>query len=331
MSAKRFDVLGIGNAIVDILAQSSDEFLKNERVQKGVMTLIDESRAETLFKKMGPSTIMAGGSAANTMAGIANLGGKSAYVGRVFDDQLGAVFSQSMQASGVHYKTPPGIAGAPTACCMIFITPDGQRSMNTYLGASTDLSTDELDEELSKDAAVTYLEGYLFDKTPAQEAFQVSAGYAHKHGNKVALSLSDPFCVNRHRDAFQRLVSEGVDIVFANEDEACALYNREKLEDAIPFFEGACEVAVITRSDKGSLIIADGQKIQVGVDPVAKVVDSTGAGDLYAAGFLFGYTRGLDLKICGQLGSICASEVISHVGPRPQADLKALVKSKLGI
>jgi sugar/nucleoside kinase (ribokinase family) len=327
-TAKRFDVLGIGNAIVDILAPASEDFLNAEGIPKGMMTLIDETRAEALFKKMGPATIVSGGSAANTMAGLASLGGRAAYIGRVHDDQLGAVFSHDIKAIGVHFETPPSLEGASTASCMILITPDGQRSMNTYLGASTDLSTDELDEGLTRDSKVTYLEGYLFDKPPAQEAFLTAAQQAHKHGNKVALTLSDPFCVNRHRGAFQKLVSGNVDILFANEMEACALYEKNSLEEVFPLLSEACELAVVTCSEKGAVILNKGKQIKTPAEKVARVVDSTGAGDLYAAGFLFGYTRDLPLEVCGGLGAICAAEVISHVGPRPQTSLKDLVKSK---
>ncbi|HVY12798.1 MAG TPA: adenosine kinase [Alphaproteobacteria bacterium] len=325
---RRFDVLGIGNAIVDILSHANEDFLNAEAIQKGVMTLIDDVRADALYKKMGPATIVSGGSAANTMAGLAGLGGSAAYIGRVHNDQLGKGFSHDLKASGVHYATPPAMEGAPTASCLIFITPDGQRSMNTFLGASTDLSASELDEELSREAAVTYLEGYLFDKPPAQAAFRQAAEQAHRHGNKVALSLSDPFCVNRHRQAFQELVEEGVDILFANENEACSLYQRNDLKEVIPLLSRACDLAIVTRSEKGSLILQDGEPITVAPEKVARVVDSTGAGDLYASGFLFGYTRGLPLEKCGRMGSVCAAEVISHVGPRPQADLKKLLQSK---
>jgi sugar/nucleoside kinase (ribokinase family) len=329
MSNRRFDVLGIGNAIVDILSQSTDVFLENEGISKGTMTLIDEERANTLFKKMATTTVVSGGSAANTMAGIASLGGASAYIGKVFDDQLGAIFGRDMQAIGVHYATPPATMGASTACCMIFITPDGQRSMNTFLGASTDLSTEELDDSLSRDAGVTYLEGYLFDKPPAVAAFIKAAAAAHANGNKVALSLSDPFCVNRHRDAFAKLVSESVDILFANEAEATALYEKNSLEEAIPLLAAACELVVVTRSEQGALILNGGKQIKVAADKVEKVVDTTGAGDLFAAGFLYGYARGFDLEKCGKIGAICAAEVISHVGPRPQTSLADLVKKKL--
>jgi sugar/nucleoside kinase (ribokinase family) len=327
-TARRFDVLGIGNAIVDILAPANEDFLNAEGIPKGMMTLIDENRAGELFKKMGPSTVVSGGSAANTMAGIASLGGKAAYIGKVRDDQLGGIFRHDIKAIGVHFETLPSPSGVSTASCMILITPDGQRSMNTYLGASTNLSTDELDEDLSRDSKVTYLEGYLFDKPPAQAAFLSAAQQAHKHGNKVALSLSDPFCVNRHRGAFQKLVSGNVDILFANEMEACALYEKNSLEEVFPLLSSACELAIVTCSENGAVILSQGKQIKTPAEKVERVVDSTGAGDLYAAGFLFGYTQDLPLEVCGRLGAICASEVISHVGPRPQTNLKELVKMK---
>ncbi|MBI3419894.1 MAG: adenosine kinase [Proteobacteria bacterium] len=328
MPQRRFDVLGIGNAIVDMLAKASDDFVNAENIHKGVMTLIDESRAAELFGKMPPPIIASGGSAANTMAGLAGLGGHAAYIGRVHDDHWGGLFSHDMKAIGVHYETKPAVMGLPTACCLIFITPDGQRSMNTFLGASTELSTDDLEEDLIRDSAVTYLEGYLFDKDPAQEAFVLAARLAHKYGNKVALTLSDPFCVNRHRAAFQKLVSAGVDILFANEAEVCALYEKNSVEEVLPLLAGACELAIITRSEEGSLILNKRKQVKITAEKVVRVVDSTGAGDLYAAGFLFGYTRGMDLQKCGLIGSVCAAEVISHVGPRPQADLKKLIESK---
>jgi sugar/nucleoside kinase (ribokinase family) len=325
MPNTRFDVVGIGNAIVDILAQADDAFLVNEQIAKGNMTLIDEDRAAHLFGKMGTTTTMSGGSAGNTVAGLAALGGRAAYIGKIRDDQMGAIFAHDMKALGVHFDTPPATSGPRTASCLIFITPDGQRSMNTYLGACVDLSTNELDEAAIRDSQVTYLEGYLFDKPAAKEAFYVSAGYAHKHGRKVALTLSDPFCVNRHRQDFQRLVSEQVEILFANEAEACALYKKENIEDALPVLANMCELAVVTLGDKGSIILHQGERIVIDAKLVGKIVDTTGAGDLYAAGFLYGYTADRDLQECGRIASLAAAEVISHVGSRPQQDLRKLI------
>lgn len=325
MADARFDVLGIGNAIVDILSQCEDTFLVNEQIAKGAMTLIEEDRAEELFEKMGPATTVSGGSAANTAAGVASLGGRAAYIGKIHDDQLGAVFAHDMKALKIHYATPPERHGRPTACCMIFITPDGQRSMNTFLGASTDLGEDSIDETVVRDSLVTYLEGYLFDKPAAKEAFYKASEYAHAHGRKVALTLSDSFCVNRHRADFQKLVAEKVNILFANEAEACALYEKNSLEEVLPLLCKSCEIVAVTRSEKGSLVLKDGVVTHVDAAPVHRVVDTTGAGDLYAAGFLYGYTQGRDMLACGRIASIAAAEVIGHIGPRPQTHLKKLI------
>lgn len=326
----RFDVAGIGNAIVDILSQAEDEFLRREGIRKGAMTLIDAQRAEELFEKMGPATTVSGGSAANTVAGIAGLGGRAAYIGRVHDDQLGAVFSHDMKALKIHYRTAPAARGAPTACCIILVTPDGQRSMNTFLGASTDFSPEDLDEDTIAAAQVTYLEGYLFDKPPAMEAFYQSLRLAHKHQRKVALSLSDAFCVDRHRAEFHALLKEGVDILFANESEAMALYQTNTLDEALPQLAKDCPLIVVTRSEKGALILEGGKTISIAAEPVAKVIDTTGAGDSFAAGFLYGFTHGLGLPICGRIAAICAAEIIGHLGPRPQTNLKKLLTEKLG-
>jgi sugar/nucleoside kinase (ribokinase family) len=325
----RFDVIGIGNAIVDILSTAEDAFLAQEGIAKGAMTLIDASRAETLFDKMGTATTVSGGSAANTIAGLASLGGRGAYIGKVFADQLGAVFTHDMKALGVHYRTAPATDGLPTACCIILVTPDGQRSMNTFLGASTDFSAADLDEESIAASAITYLEGYLFDKPPAKEAFARAAALAHKHGRKVALTLSDSFCVDRHRDGFRKLVKEGTDIIFANEAEVCALYQTLVLDDALPQLAQDCALAVVTRSEKGSLILTGGRQVTVQAEKIGRVVDTTGAGDLYAAGFLYGLTHNHTMEECGRIASICAAEVISHIGPRPQENLRELVNGKV--
>jgi sugar/nucleoside kinase (ribokinase family) len=331
MAEVKYDVVGIGNAIVDILAQTEDEFLRREDIRKGSMTLIDADRANSLYEKIGPTTTVSGGSAANTIAGIAGLGGKAAYIGKVFNDPLGAGFAHDMKALKIHYPTPPATTGAPTASCIILVTSDGQRSMSTFLGASTDFSTSDVDEAVIAAAQVTYLEGYLFDKPPAMEAFYLSVKLAHQHGRKVALSLSDAFCVDRHRGAFQDLLKQGVDILFANENEAMALFQKNNLEDALPELMKRCPLVVVTRGEKGAIILHDSKSITVNAEPVAKVVDTTGAGDSYAAGFLYGLTHGLELPVCGRIASICAAEVISHLGPRPQTNLQKLVESKLGV
>lgn len=330
MTEIKYDVAGIGNAIVDILAQADDAFLSREDIHKGSMTLIDADRAKELFDKIGPTTTVSGGSAANTIAGIAGLGGRTAYIGRVHDDHLGAGFAHDMKALNIHYPTRPSQTGAPTACCIILVTPDGQRSMNTFLGASTDFNASDIDEGVIAASQITYLEGYLFDKPPAQEAFYQAVKLAHQHSRKVALTLSDGFCVDRHRAEFLALLKEGVDILFANEVEATALYQKNSLEDVLPLISVACPMVAITRSEKGALILNGGRTYTVKAEPVSKVVDTTGAGDSFAAGFLYGLTHNMDVPGCGRMGSICAAEVISHLGPRPQTDLKKLVESKMG-
>lgn len=326
MSDIRFDVVGIGNAIVDILAQVEDAFLTREDIHKGTMTLVDFQRAQHLLDKIGTTTMVSGGSAANTVAGLASLGVRTAYLGKVHEDVLGKAFMHDMRALKVHYPTPPATEGAPTACCIILITPDGQRSMNTFLGASTDFAAADIDELTIRDSAVTYLEGYLFDKPPAMDAFMRASTTARHYGRKVAFSLSDPFCVDRHRKAFRTFVKHSVDIVFANELEACALYQKESLEEVLPLLGMECALAVVTRSERGSIILDRGEVITVAPEKVEKVVDTTGAGDLYAAGFLYGLARGESLQRCGRYASRCAAEIISHIGPRPQTDLKRLVE-----
>ena len=329
MSETKYDVVGIGNAIVDIIAQSEDEFLRRESIHKGSMTLIDADRAKQLFEKMGPTTTVSGGSVANTAAGIAGLGGKAAYIGKVFKDHLGAGFAHDMKALGIHYPTIAAETGAPTACCIILVTPDGQRSMNTFLGASTDFSVGDVDEATIAASQIVYLEGYLFDKPPAQEAFYHAVKLAKKHNRKVALSLSDGFCVDRHRADFHALLKEGVDILFANEVEATALYQKNSLEELLVLAAADCPIVAITRSEKGSMILSQGKTFKVAAEPVAKVVDTTGAGDASTAGFLYGLTHDFDLPSCGRVAAICAAEVISHIGPRPQTNLKKLLESKM--
>ena len=330
MSDTKYDVVGIGNAIVDILAQCEDEFLRREDIHKGSMTLIDAERAAHLYEKIGPTTMVSGGSAANTIAGIAGLGGTAAYIGRVHKDDLGHGFTHDMKALGIHYPTAAAETGLSTACCIILVTPDGQRSMSTFLGASTDFSLADMDEDTIAASQIVYLEGYLFDKPPAKEAFYQAVRLAKKHGRKVALSLSDGFCVDRHREDFHALLKEGVDILFANEVEATALFQKNSLEESLPAIAAACPIAVVTRSEKGALILSGEKTHTVYAEAVAKVVDTTGAGDSYAAGFLYGLTHGYDLPSCGRIASICAAEVISHIGPRPQTNLKKLLESKMG-
>jgi sugar/nucleoside kinase (ribokinase family) len=319
------DVVAIGNAIVDVLSQADDGFLETHGLAKGVMTLIDASGAEGLYAAMGPGVEMSGGSAANTVAGLASFGGSAGFIGKVRDDQLGAVFSHDIRSLGVSFTTAPATEGAATARCLILVTPDAQRTLNTYLGACTVLGPDDIDPETISAAKVIYLEGYLWDPPGAKQAFRKAMDIARKAGRKVALSLSDPFCVDRYREEFHALVTDGVDLLFANEAELISLYEAESFDEALQQIRGHCEVAALTRGDKGSVVVSGDEVHVIDAEPVARLVDTTGAGDLYAAGFLFGYTQGEDLARCGRLGGLAASEVISHFGARPETPLKALL------
>ncbi len=327
-SATKFDVVGIGNAIVDIIATCDDEFLKQHDLPKGHMQLINTEQAEALYQAMGPGIESSGGSAANTMAGLASLGGRAAFIGKVADDQLGEVFRHDLTAAGVSYETAPtaGASGKPTARCLILVTPDGERTMNTYLGASVELGNGEVSQETIAAAGITYLEGYLFDPPEAKAAFFEAARMAADAGRKVALSLSDGFCVDRHRAAFRSLIKGGVDILFANEEEICSLYETTDFDEACRQVSNECRLAALTRGAKGSVIVFEGEMIPVAAEPVSKVVDTTGAGDLYAAGFLYGLTRQLDLETSARLGGLAAAEIISHMGARPAVSLAKLVE-----
>ena len=324
MTQAPIDVLGIGNAIVDVISRADEAFLAKEALVKGTMALIDAERAEALYRIMGPGIEASGGSAGNTMAGIASLGGRGAYIGKVRDDLLGQVFRHDLTAQGVRFDTPAAASGPGTARCLILVTADGQRTLNTYLGACVGLGPDDIDPALVAAAQITYLEGYLFDPPLAQEAFRKAAAIAHGAGHQVALSLSDPFCVERHRAAFRDLVDGHVDILFANEIEICSLYQTEDFAAAAAAVRGHVAIAALTRSAAGSLVLTPGEQHLVAAAPVARVVDTTGAGDLYASGFLYGLTRGLALPTCGRIGSLCAAEIISHVGARPERDLAQL-------
>jgi fructokinase len=320
--APRFDILGIGNAIVDVLAPVDEAFITKHDMRKGSMTLIDAARAEAIYAAMPPGQETSGGSAANTCAAAAGLGARVAYLGRVADDQLGAVFRHDIGAAGVHFPTAPLVGGAPTARCMILVTPDGQRTMNTFLGACTAFTTAQVDEAVVADSAVTYMEGYLYDDPAAQAAFRHAAAVAHRAGRKVSLTLSDPFCVDRHRAAFRALVHGHVDILFANEAEICALYECNELADAIERTRAEVPLAAITRAADGSIVLRGAETVEVRAEPT-NLVDSTGAGDAYAAGFLAALTAGRGLAACGRLGSIAAAEIISHYGARLQRNLRA--------
>lgn len=327
MSAATIDVAGIGNAIVDVIAHADEAFLEAEGMVKGAMTLIDPARADQLYGRMGPGVESSGGSAGNTMAGIASLGGSGAYIGKVRDDSLGEIYRHDITAMGIRFDTPSATSGPGTARCLILVTPDGQRTMGTYLGACVDLGPEDIDPRVVAAAQITYLEGYLFDPPRAKAAFRRAAAVAHGADRQVALSLSDPFCVDRHRDEFRDLVARDIDILFANEAEICSLYETQDFAAAAAAVRRHVKIAALTRSAKGSVIISDDKEHKIAAAPVARVADTTGAGDLYAAGVLFGLTRGLPLPTCGAIGSLCAAEIISHVGARPEAALDKLVAS----
>lgn len=329
-----FDVVGIGNAIVDVLAQTDETFLQTHGLTKGAMTLIDGAAADKLYGELntltnGGCVEKSGGSAGNTMAGLASLGARGAYIGKVANDALGTTFTNDLKALGTTFQTTPLLDSAPTARCLVMVTPDAQRTMATFLGACVELGPEDVDAEIIRNSAVTYLEGYLWDKPRAKEAFVKAATLAHEAGRKVALSLSDAFCVGRHRAEFQDLVAHHVDILFANETEILSLYERETFAQAAEHVRAHCEVAALTRSEKGSVIIAGSQAIEVPAFPVQRVVDTTGAGDLYAAGFLFGYTRKLGLTECAKIGSLAAAEVIGHFGARPETKLADWVGARM--
>lgn len=327
--AGELDVLCVGNSIVDVLTQTDDATLERFGMVKGTMTLIDAEQAEILYAHMSPAIETSGGSAGNTAAGLASLDAACAFIGRVRDDQLGDIFTHDIRSIGVEYETPAATDGPPTARCLILITPDAQRTMNTFLGASINLGPEDIDADLVARAKVTYLEGYLWDRDAAKEAFLRAAALAATNGCTVSLSLSDSFCVDRHRESFREFVSGHVDILFANEDEITALYQVNNFDAALQHVRQDCRIAALTRSEKGSVIVAGKEVHVVDAEPVDKVVDTTGAGDQYAAGFLYGYTRGRDLATCARIGGIAAAEVIGHVGPRPQMKLADLVAEKL--
>ena len=318
------DVVGIGNALVDVISNESDEFIEAHGLVKSAMTLVDDARAEELYAAMGPGIELSGGSAANTIAGVASFGGRAAYMGRVFDDQLGAVFAHDLRAQGVLFENKPATEGPPTGRCLIVVTPDAHRTMNTCLGASAFFGPDDVDPEMVRSAQVTFLEGYLFDRPESMEAYWFASGHAHEAGRKVALTLSDLFCVERHRDEFLPLVRDRVDILFANEAEACALWGCDEVGAAVERARAEVSVACITMSEKGSVVVSGPDTWEIPAEPT-EVVDTTGAGDLYAAGFLYGYTQGRPLPECGRLGALAAAEVISHIGARPQVPLSSLV------
>ncbi len=328
MSDTKYGVVAVGNALVDVLSQVSEEFIADQNakhgMEKGAMTLVEESRAVDLYAQMPEGVETSGGSAANTMAGFASFGGNGAFIGKVADDALGKVFQNDIKSLGVNFETQPLVVGASTGRCMILVTPDADRTMNTFLGASVELSPVDIDSHLIASAKVTYLEGYLFDREQAKKAFITAAEHAHTAGHRIALTLSDPFCVDRHREDFRNLVENHVDILFANEDEIKSLFQTEDFDDAISQISNHVEIAAITRSEKGAVIISKDGQVKIDAQAVNNVVDTTGAGDQFAAGFLYGFTEGKPLEECGRLGAIAAAEVISHIGPRPHVTLAEL-------
>lgn len=319
-----YDVAAIGNAIVDVIAPSSEDFLTDQALVKGSMMLIDEARAEQLYRDMAAGIEASGGSAANTMAGVASLGGRAAYVGKVAADTLGEVFAHDMNAIGVRFDVPPLVGGAATARCLINVTPDGQRTMSTFLGASNQLTAKDVDPQIIEASKIIYLEGYLFDPSEAREAFAKAAGLARASSRLIAFTLSDSFVVHRHRDLLKAFIDSEVDILFANEAELCALQETEDFDAAMKALRGRVKIAGVTRAEKGSVTLQGDMIDAVSITPVEKVVDTTGAGDQYAAGFLYGLSQGRSIDACARLGHLAAGEVITHYGPRPQVSLKDL-------
>jgi sugar/nucleoside kinase (ribokinase family) len=325
------DVIAIGNAIVDVMAPCPDETIEKLGMMRGGMTLVDTDRARELYDAMGPAREISGGAAANTLAGLAALGAKCAFIGQVADDQLGEVFAHDIRAGGISFATPPRAGDPPTARCLIFVTPDGQRTMNTYLGASQFLPAKALDEATIADAAVLFLEGYLWDPEEPRAAMRKAIAAAKGAGREVAFTLSDAFVIERHGPDFHAMIDTGeIDILFANEAELAAMSGRDDFEQGLTQLAARVPTLVVTRSEKGAVAVKNGDRAEIAAEPVDKVVDTTGAGDSFAAGFLLGHVRGKPLEECLKLGAICACEIISHFGARPEADMKALVAARMG-
>jgi len=327
MPATQYDVLGIGNAIVDVIARAEDDFLIKHGMNKSTMALIDELRADAIYASMGPAIEVSGGSGANTIAGVASFGARAAFIGKVKDDELGRAFAHDIRAAGVAFDTPPASEGPSTARCYVLVTPDGERTMNTYLGAAQDLHPNDVDPDAVSAAAITYLEGYLWDPPHAKEAFRKAAKIAHDAGRRVALTLSDAFCVGRYRDEFLHLMRTGaVDLIFANESELKSLYETADFDTGVAALRDDVKLAVVTRSEKGCVVISGDKKEAVEAAPIDRLIDATGAGDLFAAGFLVGLARGKDHRTAARLGALAAAEVIQHLGARPETSLKDLAR-----
>ena len=326
-NSARFDVLGIGNAIVDVLARADDDFLLAHGMRKGGMALIDETRAAAIYRDMGPATQMSGGSAANTIVGVASLGARAAYVGKIKDDEIGRLYTHDIRAAGVAFDTKPASGGPATGCSYILVTGDGDRTMNTYLGAAQDLTPADIDPAQVASARIVYLEGYLWDPSSAKDAFVKASKIAHEAGRQVALTLSDAFCVDRYRGEFVDLMKSGtVDLIFANESELHSLYQTADFDTALKALRGDVRLGVVTRSEKGCLVASPAGVTSVPAFPISQLVDTTGAGDLFASGFLFGLVRGADYENAGRLGALAAAEVIQHIGARPKTSLKELAR-----
>lgn len=324
-ASNKFDVLGIGNAIVDVLNFCDDDLLAKNNLAKGSMMLVDQARSQALYAKVGQSTECSGGSVANSLAGLASLGAKTAFIGKVADDQLGRIFTHDMRAVGVHFDTPPTNSDISTANCLVMVTPDAQRTMATFIGACSLVSEADIDELLIAQSAITYIEGYLWDTDNAKSAIRMAIRMAKKSGRKIAFTLSDTFCVNRHRDEFMSLIKDDIDILFANESEVKALFETDDFAAATKHLRGLCEVIAVTRSEKGSVVLTKKEEAAVAAAAIPKVIDTTGAGDLFASGFLFGYTQGWDLQKCAGLGNRCAGQIITQLGARSQMPLAKLV------
>ena len=325
----RFDVVAIGNALVDVLSYEDDDFVARVSVERGATTMVDAARSEAIYREMGPAREVSGGSAANTAAGVASFGGAAAFVGRVADDAFGKIFAHDLRNAGVTFESPFSDNELPTGRCLVIVTPDAQRTMCTYLGTASALDPDYIDADVVGNASVTYLEGYLWDQPEAKAAIRKAAELAHQAGQRVALTLSDPFCVERHRDEFTTLVERDVDILFANEHEILSLYQVDSFDDALQHVRSACEIAALTRGPRGSVIVSGDEVHVIDAHPT-QVIDTTGAGDLYAAGFLYGFTHERPPEICGRLASLAAAEVISHLGARPETSLRELASRVLG-
>jgi sugar/nucleoside kinase (ribokinase family) len=323
------DVVALGHPLVDVLAHEEGDVVSRSGVERGAMTMVDAARSDEIYSRLGPAQETSGGSAANTAVGVAAFGGRSAFIGRIADDTFGKVFAHDLRSAGVEFDVSPTTDGSPTGRCLVIVAPDAERTMCTYLGAGAEIDARDVDADRIASAAVTYLEGYLWDEAAAKDAIRRAAALARDAGRRVALTLSDPFCVERHRDEFRELIAENVDVLFANEHEITMLYEVDSFDEAAGRISEHCEIAALTCGARGSVVVGGGERHEIAADPVDQLVDTTGAGDLYAAGFLFGLTHGYDLPTCGQLGSLGAAEVISHLGARPVAPIADLARSLL--